>query len=1138
MNDVSSDPASVEVLHTPVTVVMGNGSLSKATTTAELHWTADHTPVEALVVPDLTTNLLSVGQLLTDQTVDFISIGAEATLEKASPPNMTFYKGGVEIQKIPLNPASGLFEIVPALVASTAQPPTMKTPKTIKLDINEAHRMFGHRSVRSIKRTLQRYGNYQLTGVKQQCIACIKGKFAKLPLPKRVAVKALRPFHYVSMDLAEFSTTSLGGSSYTLCLIDHFSGYAWGATLRHKSDATASIISWIHLQQTQFPQFPIKILRSDGGGEFLNDRLEDACASAGIHRQISIAHRQAQNGIAERFNRTVSEGIRTILHDSNVEDRMWAEAFMYTIHTYNRVARMKNRWQSPYKLLYGTDPDISYFHTFGSRVMYYLEKHQRSKLSSKAAYANFIGYDIHRKGFRLLLPSGRIIVRRDVVFIVNNHLHEPNSLQTSPTNDDNVWVTLPEFNSSEISSSNAINTEFHANDEVPGDIQVERMEMQHDVPAPTFNNNETTSSDSQEVSTPVSANDTTSRDSSLNREVQSPKVVRRSARLQAKQARNRVPPDLKVAIERTNDGYYTVVNNYLSELATATTNVTTYGLHVDAEYETKHKQIMDTLPSDFDPKYEPGGDDPTYEQRLMRRDKLLWDYSAEKEWKQLGECGTYTILPRESIDPEVLRKHRILTGKFVLHVKRGPKNEVLEYKTRYVAKGFLQRKGLEYNETHSPVSRLSSIRLMIALAAKMDLKLGHMDVSGAFLNGKLEEDIYVELPPCVDIEIRKKFIAKLVKALYGLKQAGRVWNEEISQHLLSLGFVQCRADPCIYILRKGEKIVMIGLYVDDFSTAQNDDELYQMVVNSLKGKYKIKESNQLEWFLSLKVTQNRTLGEISITQEAYIDEILEFVGHPEALTQCVSTPGDYSGEGLSKEMCPSSEDARLDPNEFKYIETVGKLLYLMQGSRPDIAYPVTQLAKYTKNPGPKHWEALIRLLRYLKGTKSLGIKYYRDSNQTEPVAYVDANHGLKSNKYKPISGVIIMMAGGPISWRSVMQPIQTLSSAEAEFVALSLCGQEVIFLRNLLLDMGFPCQFPTTIYEDNSACIDLTYKPTHHKVLQHVDIRLYWMRTQVKVKNVQLTWIPSEDNIADLFTKYLPPKLFVRLRDRFLTGCC
>ena len=287
------------------------------------------------------------------------------------------------------------------------------------------------------------------------------------------------------------------------------------------------------------------------------------------------------------------------------------------------------------------------------------------------------------------------------------------------------------------------------------------------------------------------------------------------------------------------------------------------------------------------------------------------------------------------------------------------------YKSRLVARGFTQREGIDYEETFAPVAKFTSIRALLAFAAERDLDLQQMDVKTAFLNGELEEEVYMRQPEGFAEGGKEHLVCKLRKSLYGLKQSPRAWNTVIDKFFKENDFIQSEADHCIYSKSYGTSIVIIALYVDDLIIASNDENQMSCIKASLGQRFEMKDLGPLQYCLGIQITRDRKNRTLCMSQEKYIADMLERFHMAECKE--VATPLDPSVK-LTKEMEPKTEKEILEMKTVPYRSAVGSLMYAMVATRPDIAAAVGVVSRHLNNPGQAHWTAVKRKFRYLKGT--------------------------------------------------------------------------------------------------------------------------------------------------------------------------
>jgi hypothetical protein len=254
------------------------------------------------------------------------------------------------------------------------------------------------------------------------------------------------------------------------------------------------------------------------------------------------------------------------------------------------------------------------------------------------------------------------------------------------------------------------------------------------------------------------------------------------------------------------------------------------------------------------------------------------------------------------------------------------------------------------------------------------------------------------------------------------------------------------------------------------------------------------------------------------------------------MSNCNSVASPFNpGTTLSASQCASTPDDISFMADKPYRSAVGSFMYLAMGTRPDLAYSLQQLSQFLHCPGPAHWSAIQRVLRYLKGTQSYGLRLGGlHALTTFPFlsAYVDANYAMCPDTRRCISGFVSLFFGSPISWLAKKQPLVTLSTTEAEFVALALCIQELLYLRQLSGELLQTSDQPIIVFEDNQSTIKIATNAELHGRSKHIDVKYMFVRDLIEAGEFELKWCNSSNQLADFFTKPLPAPAFCSLRER------
>ena len=486
-----------------------------------------------------------------------------------------------------------------------------------------------------------------------------------------------------------------------------------------------------------------------------------------------------------------------------------------------------------------------------------------------------------------------------------------------------------------------------------------------------------------------------------------------------------------------------------------------------------------------------------------------------------------------------------------------------KFKARCCARGYRQIYGLDFLETHAPVTVLSSWRACVAEAARYGMDFDIWDVSGAYLNSPLIEEIYCKPPEGLKGG-KPGQVLRLKKALYGLKQAGRAWHQKFTSWLEERGFRAATADPSLFILqervREETRIVRINVYVDDAFSTHNNTEFYEEFKRQLNDPtdgFKLSSSEDNHVFLGVSVERLHD-GAIKLHQTRYVNDLVARFLPPESrdATGKIRVP-HFVTLTLSKDMCPSDDDAKRAMANIPYASLIGALNHLACFTRPDISQAVGVVAQFCANPGAQHWKAAIRILEYLRDTAEYGIIYGRQRTEFVPFAplfaYVDASWADDPDDRTSRGGYQLWSWGAPIEWRSSKQTAQALSTTEAEYMAACEAVKAVVWARRLYqMDFGYddlsifnpdaPATEaeskgarPVTVFEDNSGCIEWSRNPVQHQRSKHIDLKYHFVRAKVKDGEVKLVHCVTERMVADLLTKYLSARRFEFLRDIMLS---
>lgn len=481
----------------------------------------------------------------------------------------------------------------------------------------------------------------------------------------------------------------------------------------------------------------------------------------------------------------------------------------------------------------------------------------------------------------------------------------------------------------------------------------------------------------------------------------------------------------------------------------------------------------------------------------MKNENSKWSDSMEKEMEALRQNRVWELV-------ELPRDRKAIGCKWVYRIKEGG-----VAKSRLVAQGYNQVPFFDYNETFSPVIRFETLRMILALSHNKGYHVHHMDVSTAFLNGDLEEEIFMKQPLGYVDPSFPNHVCKLKKSLYGLKQSPRQWNQKLVTFLLSDGFVRSESDASLFTSVSQQSIIIVAVYVDDILISSSSIQLVQKTKDSFSNMFKMTDLGEIKLFLGIEISRIRD-GTMELRQTSYVESVLERYGFSQCKPQ--ATPSDPSAKPDKNNDVPLGSDV-------PYREAVGSLIYLATSTRPDIAFAVSHASRSLSNPTVFNWIQVKRIFRYLAGTKNHGLSYSRSSSTL--AAYADADWGGSEENGKSTTGFLLTLCGGPVSWKSQLQKTVALSSMEAEYMAACAAAQEIIWARRVLSDLGEDQLSPTILNEDNQSCIAFTKENRFHPRTRHINLRYHFIREAIRDQHLFMKYCQTSDQLADILTKPL-----------------
>ncbi|KAG7536804.1 Ribonuclease H-like superfamily [Arabidopsis suecica] len=504
--------------------------------------------------------------------------------------------------------------------------------------------------------------------------------------------------------------------------------------------------------------------------------------------------------------------------------------------------------------------------------------------------------------------------------------------------------------------------------------------------------------------------------------------------------------------------------------------------------------------------------DPTTFEEAVKDQK--WREAMNAEMNSIEKNQTWSLVSL----PDGAKANGV---KWIYKTKFNELGEVDKFKARLVVKGYAQEYGVDYTEVFAPVARMDTVRMILAVAAHRGWGIYQLDVKSAFLHGELEEDVYVEQPQGYEVSEKKEMVYKLHKALYGLKQVPRAWFSRIESYFIKEGFTSSPNEHTLFIKRIGGNILIVSVYVDDLLFTGNSAELLEEFKRSMKREFDMTDLGKMRYFLGIEVIQKPEEG-IFICQRKYAAEVIERFGMQHHNPVCNPI---VPGQKIGRDVAGEKIDATL------YKQMVGSLMYLT-ATRPDLMFVVCLISRFMASPTQLHLAVAKRVLRYLKGTLDCGVWYKRGA-MSDLVAYTDSDYAGDIDDSKSTSGYVFMMSGGAVSWSSRKQPIVTLSTTEAEYVAAVACACQAIWMRRILKEISHVQAEEMVVLCDNTSTIKLSKNAVMHGRSKHIRVRYHFLRDLTKQGIITLAYCNTEMQLADMMTKPLKLVSFQKARAAF-----
>jgi len=1013
----------------------------------------------------------------------------------------------------------------------------------------------------------------------KQCLGCVRGKATRVPFGHRGLHCGTRSGEVLHMDLYEVKVERDGRAvkEYGLLVVDMFSDAIWHARQLSKDQAASNAIKIVRQAARQFGK-PVKRLNCDGGGEFINQVLINRfCEAEGIVMRWTPARTPQLNGAAERNIRTVKEYRCAVMHHAGAaSNRFWHYAVDHAVYVWNRTHGSALTDRTPYEVMHGQKASVRHLAVWGCDAWCHIPKVQRGPLDTKAQPCIYLGHDEQQNAaWVLLLETNKVIVSRDVKYRNDCFAHlqalqrgeealramldayaeggEPTPVEWMEL-DLQAELEAAELQGGQLQQRPATEPEAAAADAASADHDEPEWDVESILARRRKNGRVEykvrwagydSSEDSWEPEENLSSEalQLWQSDENVHASHAPPATattLRRSARnhassraLGAASASTAAvaPPERPPAAAAASPSLDTesMGSNVLLMAMCALK-----GLQLPEEQQSL-ELVMSALAASIAALEE--RTPKTFQEAMVSPDAAEWRAALDAEMKACQQQEVWQLVRRD----ELQRGTNVLPCKEVFKIKPAEDGSIDKFKVRFTPKGFRQKEGVDFFETFARTAMYKTLRLALSLVAKWDHELAQFDVPTAFLYAPVEEDIYMELPEGFR---QPGVVCKLLKSLYGLKQAPRNWDRMVHGFITGeMGWKALVSDASFYFKRsRTGRLMLIYRFVDDMQGsyhAEDADEFGESVA-LLQKRFNIKQLRRESWMLGMRIQRDRKARTITLDQELYVTKALQKFG----LAECkvASTP-EAVGAADDKDFALERPTDRQ-----RYMEIVGTLMYAAISTRPDIAHAVHYLASHMQAPTHRHALAAERVLRYLAGTKSLGLVFgsrngdtVGDSRgrgtqvQVDVCAFSDADWANSKRDRKSITGWVAKLNGDPVSWASKKQKTVALSTCEAELYAEAAAIQEVLWLRGLLKELGLNCRSGSEVYGDNQAALAASSNGIKSERTKHVDVKYHFVTETVEGGDVKLKWVPTQQQEADIFTKPLAPTVFMQLRSRIMS---
>ena len=1074
-------------------------------------------------VPGLFTNLFSITKAL-EQDWRISNEGVNITLSKSTA-SLTFDHV--------LRTDSGAITAIEMVPRHEEVNVTLERGKHI--NVNKLHLLLGHVCENTLRQTANHYGMI-LEGQLKPCPECALAKVRQANVAKVTNVVSTKPGERLYIDVSSVKAKSFGGAKFWLLIVDHYTDYCWSAFLKTKSEVGERVRKFIKMLKLQLKaEKDWTVIRCDNAGE--NLVMPDIMLEGNLRVRFEFTPPGSPqyNGVVERKFKTLYARVRTLLNSAQLSQELregvWAECAKYSTDIENMIVK-PNKTVSSWEMFYGRQPPMfSVIRQFGevAIVEEWQKRGMRGKLDDRGRPCIYVGRapDHAESVLRFLnLETQRIVVSRDITWLNKTYATFKNLDASQLIDHDSTEVielplatvvpAVPIVNPPPIPPVDHNNNALQVLPITPvlttGNSEVPL------VVSPTTNEDTDTNAITADDIVETNEDETTE-------EVVNPRVIRelnrlgttlanvpitehrslRSGRDDEDGVASSIPPDMgQVHVGYVFSDFSLLTHEWFGSPALLNVDPKTLN---PASYKDHFY-----IPKNFDEAW--------YHDCPFQR--KLWRDAITKEFDKMKQYQVYKVVKRTTIP----KGRKCVKHKWVFDIKR---NGV--FRARLVACGYSQQPGVDFTESYSPVINDAVFRLLIIMEILFKLVGMIIDVETAFLNGDLEEEIYMDAPQGSNLQFDDVWL--LVKSLYGLVQSARQFFLKFREILLKLQFKQSEIEPCLFSKQSNDGVIFVVVYVDDCYVVGHEHMLRMFIEDLKAAGLKLKIEEKPSDYLSCEVKFNTDKSKAWLGQPHLLKKLEKSFGHYIKGSYKYLTPGT-PGYTITR---PNNESDRLSSDKQTIFRSgVGTLLQFVKHSRPDIANAVRELSKCMDSATEGAFKEMIRVISFVLATKDHGLYFnpkplVKQDDAWDMIMYSDSDWAGDLENRRSITGFILFVMGCPVVWKSKQQGNVTLSSTEAEYVACSESIKEIMFVAHTLESVGIKVNYPITVKVDNVGAIFMSENVTATARSRHIDARFHFIREYIENNEVKIVFVRTKENKADVFTKNTKSEDFKSVMD-------